>query len=273
VAAALAVGAVGLSPGAGATTSTSWLSAVAQPATAKLQQDQQALTAVKSAHARWAATLGACRQLVRDSQSAKKLTAAPTQALRSAWKAMVVSDLQYAQACVLWARSKGTKNGGSVTVLDQQLRSDQKAWSAAASAAVAQATTTPEPPSTTTTTAAPQTPAQFEASCTFEMPFSQLVTESGTSDSSCVTEQGSVYQYDNNTGSNDMLVAIGGNASDLVDVQLSDASMADGIATNDTIQFWGPISGSNTFSDPSGNNVTIPVVAAMYITLVSSAGG
>jgi hypothetical protein len=54
---------------------------------------------------------------------------------------------------------------------------------------------------------------------------------------------------------------------------MSDPSMANGIATNDTVQFWGPISGADTYSDPSGNNVTIPVVAAMYLTLVSSAGG
>jgi len=262
-----------MAPVVGASTqSVAWLTSQAQPTTTRLQLDQQAISAI---HGHWAAKLNACKGLVRDSQAARKSPPAPTQGLRSAWKALVVADLQYAQACVSWAHSKGTRDGGSVQVLGQQLATAQTAWMAAASAAQSPNAPPPGVAPTTTTTAPVQTQVQFEASCSFLMPFTQLVTESTTTDSSCVTEQGIVYQYDNNTGASDMLVELDDNTADLIDVQLSDPSIANGVNTNDTIQVWGPISGSDTYSDQSGNNVTVPVVTAMYLTLVSApaAGG
>ena len=103
------------------------------------------------------------------------------------------------------------------------------------------------------------------------MPYSQLLSQSQSNDGTCVTEQATVTQYDSNTGPNDMLAAVAGNQSDLMDVQLSDPSMADGVGVGDVIQVWGPIFGSDSYSDQSGNKVVVPVVSATYLTLVSAA--
>ncbi|MGP8060060.1 MAG: hypothetical protein ACLP9C_10530 [Acidimicrobiales bacterium] len=253
--------------------SLAWLTSQAQPAAAKLQADQAAVSAATGAHGHWVARLSACQQLVRDAQSAKKGAPAPTQGLRSAWKALVVADLEYSQACVSWAKSKGTRNGGSVQVLGQQLTTAQAAWKSAVAAAQSSTAAGGSPPTSTTTTTAPQTEAQYEASCSLLMPYSELVTQSTANATTCVTEQGTVYQYDNNTGPNDMLVAVANNSADLMDVSMATPPAANTVGVNDVIQVWGPIAGSDTYSDSSGNNFNVPVVSGTYLTVVSAPAG
>lgn len=90
----------------------------------------------------------------------------------------------------------------------------------------------------------------------------------------CLTGQAHVFQYDSNTGATTMLIDVTNDGygfwSDAVELRLPNAAAGQGIVQNDIIQYWGPLSGTDTYSTKIGGSNTVPVINAMYVTLVSS---
>ena len=132
--------------------------------------------------------------------------------------------------------------------------------------------TTTIPPTTTTTLSQ----AAYEASCTNQMTYGQLVSPNVTQ-GICITGQAQIFQYDSVTGSSDMLVDVTNDGyglwTDIVELQLPATGLPPGLVENDVIQFWGPISGTNSYTTTGGGNNTVPVVDAQDVTLVSAASG
>jgi len=143
-----------------------------------------------------------------------------------------------------------------------QLLVDLPALLAAETAAVA-----------TTTTSPPQTPAQIEATCTASPSYGDLTSPNAQS-GVCVTYQAQIFQYDSNTGKNEMLVDVTndgyGDWSNTVELQIPDSIAAMNFVQNDVIQFWGPTAGSDTYSTSIGGSNTVPVVHVEYATLIST---
>jgi len=258
------------------------LATVAAPAQ-RLNSDQAKLAKALAAHAGWSALSTDCARFAKDTLSVAGGASPANKALAQAWRTMLAGTLAYADACALWAQTSGAQKAGRVATTRAQLVGAVKAWNEAVStggASVATTTTTTPPGATTTTTTtapAPPTPAQFEASCSELMPYSELDQGLDSLDGVCITEQAQVAQYDSQTGTTTMLVNVtddgGGNWSGLVAVNLASASQGTGITEGDIIQFWGPVSGSATLTNSDGSSTTIPLVDATYLTVVSSSGG
>jgi len=61
--------------------------------------------------------------------------------------------------------------------------------------------------------------------------------------------------------------------SDVVELQLPNAAAGQSLVDNDVIQYWGPLSGTDSYTTTLGGTNTVPVIAAKYVTLVSSGNG
>jgi len=141
-----------------------------------------------------------------------------------------------------------------------------------ASAAATTSSTTTMPPTTTTT----QSPAQYEAGCTGSPPYGQLTSPNAPS-GTCVTYQANVFQYDTNTGKNDMLVYVTNSGyglwTNIVELKLPSSVAGQGFIQDDVIQFWGPTAGTETYSTNAGGHNTVPVINVAYAKLISQASG
>jgi hypothetical protein len=262
------------SPAGAASSSVNWLNHRADPWIDSLNRDQNSsLKAIAQKHPNWKQVEADCHKFGKDATSAYEIRRAPTSNLRSAWQTMLTGTLAFANSCGSWAKSHGsTKANGVLLILLNQMTSDNHAWTTAVDAArsAATPTTTTVPPTTTTTTS----PQAYKAACP-TMPYAQLVKDPDAIKGQCVTYQGQVFQYDSNTGLQDMLVAVDndgyGDYSDNVEVKLPTAAMGNGIYENDIVQFWGPITGTDTYQAQNNDEITVPVVKAEYLTLISSA--
>jgi hypothetical protein len=243
------------------------------PDAALLNTDQAKIGHALSKHPDWNAVASDCLTLQKDTFTVDDGPRPTNKSLNGAWRSMLAGTLGYADACVNWAESHGIKQRGDLSFWKGKLATEIQSWNTAVTLA---ANSAPSPTTTppATTPASPPTQAQFESSCSELMPFAQLDQGSDAVQGVCVTEQGQVYEYDANTGLQTMLVNVtnegGGTWDDLVEVDLPSAALGNGIAEGDIIQFWGPISGSDTYTTQGGGTNTVPVVNAMYLTLVSS---
>ncbi len=128
------------------------------------------------------------------------------------------------------------------------------------------------PPSTTTSTTL--SPAQFEATCTTTMTFGQMSSPDAPQ-GTCITGQAQVFQFDSNTGPTSMLIDVTNDGygfwSDAVELELPSAAVGEGIVENDVIEYWGTLSGTDTYQTTAGGTNTVPVIHAAYVDVVSGA--
>jgi hypothetical protein len=126
---------------------------------------------------------------------------------------------------------------------------------------------------TTTTTTPPESPGQYEAACT--SPTYGALSSPNAQTGVCVTYQAQVFQYDSNTGANEMLVYVTndgyGDWSDLVELILPQSVASQNFIENDVIQFWGPTTTPDTYTTENNGTNTIPAVNVKYATLITAA--
>lgn len=131
----------------------------------------------------------------------------------------------------------------------------------------------PAAPTTTTITTPAQTQAAFEASCQ-SLPYAELANDPDSLSGTPVTYQALVFQYDSNTGPELMLVDVdtdgAGDWSDPVEIDLPSAAFGSSVSENDVIQVWGTVDGTDTYSVQGGGTTTVPIVDAMYLSIIST---
>lgn len=128
----------------------------------------------------------------------------------------------------------------------------------------------------TASTAASRRAAGYKAACLQGVSYKQLqlMKESAAVKGRCISEKAQVFQYGGKAGAKSMLVDItdtgGGIWDTTVEVDLVSASAGRGIRQDDIIHFWGQFTGSARAKTEFGGSITVPVIDAKYVTLISS---
>lgn len=111
-------------------------------------------------------------------------------------------------------------------------------------------------------------PAAYKASAA-RIAYNQLVKDPAALAGRIVTYTGQVFQYDTNTTTSHMIVAVtnGGYGfwSDNVWLDV-DAAAAANVCRDTIVQFWGDVVGAYSYTTTSNGTLTIPEIKVVYIT-------
>lgn len=122
--------------------------------------------------------------------------------------------------------------------------------------------------------AAGETEPAYKASCTLHPAYRRLA--GGTAlRGRCVRYKAQVFQYNRTTGRQRMLVDVTNTGHGIwdtvVEVELPAAVGGRAIYQDDVVEFWGTVAGTAKAKTQFGGAMTVPVVQARYLTLISSA--
>jgi hypothetical protein len=171
-------------------------------------------------------------------------------------------------------------NEGTVKVTITDLRLTRKGVYSSNSSVVASIypytppTTTTVAPTTTlspTTTSTTSVSIGYKAKCR-TIAYAELVKDPSSHKGKCFTFVGTVFQYDSKTGSDVMLVETGAAVASgygLVQVDLLHSSMGASVVEGDSVQFWGPFLGVNTYKTENNGTNTVPEIEAKYLVQIN----
>jgi hypothetical protein len=111
-------------------------------------------------------------------------------------------------------------------------------------------------------------PAVYKASAA-SMPYNQLVKDPAALKGRVVTYTGQVFQYDTNTTTSNMIIAVtnGGYGywSDNVWLDVDPTATAN-VCKDTVVRFWGDVVGAYSYTTTSNGTLTIPEIHVRYIT-------
>ena len=114
-------------------------------------------------------------------------------------------------------------------------------------------------------------PGAYKASAA-AIPYNQLIKDPTSLAGRVVTYTGQVFQYDSNTTTSHLIVAItdGGYGfwSDTIWIDL-DPATGQNVFNKTVIRFWGTVVGPYTYTTTSNGSITIPEVQLRYLDVVS----